>query len=82
MFQSLIGIIDDFNKQIDPISSPLDRFQSLIGIIDDFNIIRYHSSVQGIGGFQSLIGIIDDFNKSWVENAAEALVSIPHRDYR
>ena len=61
MFQSLIGIIEDFDARRTWESSSGEMFQSLIGIIEDFD-----SGVLGripvIILFQSLIGIIEDFD--------------------
>ena len=79
-FQSLIGIIDDFNG-VQGNQKPPVWFQSLIGIIDDFNILTpiYLSPPKE---FQSLIGIIDDFNLILLTPQDKLIVSIPHRDYR
>ena len=62
-FQSLIGIIEDFDRlsNLDDAANAL--FQSLIGIIEDFDFGLYFScsSVEPVK-FQSLIGIIEDFD--------------------
>ena len=39
-FQSLIGIIDDFDSQMWVNLQKRYEFQSLIGIIDDFDLIQ------------------------------------------
>ncbi|WP_219726345.1 hypothetical protein, partial [Fischerella thermalis] len=61
-FQSLIGILVDFNGVIFTPSPFCWRFQSLIGILVDFNRLRAGERSQL--RFQSLIGILVDFNPS------------------
>ena len=68
LFQSLIGILADFNSIIRKSYCPdgvtfIGAFQSLIGILADFNIGE-SDTFQGSRylKFQSLIGILADFN--------------------
>ena len=42
MFQSLIGIIEDFDDIVDSRYIANSTFQSLIGIIEDFDLLLYH----------------------------------------
>ena len=59
-FQSLIGILVDFNANGKP-EDDKQEFQSLIGILVDFNVKEY-SCLALKAKFQSLIGILVDFN--------------------
>ncbi len=63
MFQSLKGIIGDFNKRknFNRYSNSFQAFQSLKGIIGDFNF-SIQSKYLRTMMFQSLKGIIGDFN--------------------
>ena len=84
MFQSLKGIIGDFNigRRLEIIQGIV--FQSLKGIIGDFNPARALRWLRRqVSGFQSLKGIIGDFNSDLAAlTAGLKIVSIPERDYR
>ena len=64
MFQSLIGIIDNWNESAQELvrSSRPIKFQSLIGIIDNWNNEQPNFKNPLSRLFQSLIGIIDNWN--------------------
>ena len=64
MFQSLIGIIDNWNGGIKGfLILFIFLFQSLIGIIDNWNSDIWEKSLPAM--FQSLIGIIDNWNPTY-----------------
>jgi len=62
MFQSLIGIIEDFDCIVSIQWFANTEFQSLIGIIEDFDYDRAKQPTRDKDEFQSLIGIIEDFD--------------------
>ena len=62
MFQSLIGILVDFNSLLVKQPNARGLFQSLIGILVDFNIRERKIDQKQGDVFQSLIGILVDFN--------------------
>ena len=80
MFQSLIGILVDFNW-VEPLCTTRKAvFQSLIGILVDFNSLIPIKIAQS-SMFQSLIGILVDFNDWFAGVALAQYVSIPDRDF-
>ncbi len=80
-FQSLIGILVDFNIANFGSVAFNTLFQSLIGILVDFNVSRSVAVLLDL--FQSLIGILVDFNAkiSLTSPALSEPVSIPDRDF-
>ena|GEM_PF-3066552 len=62
MFQSLKGIIGDFNHLGRIADTAEAKFQSLKGIIGDFNPSKLTTDLNVLLVFQSLKGIIGDFN--------------------
>jgi len=62
LFQSLIGIIEDFDPTRASNPPRFRQFQSLIGIIEDFDLKSGKPQIKKVKGFQSLIGIIEDFD--------------------
>ncbi len=81
-FQSLIGILVDFNAETsESTDESRELFQSLIGILVDFN--RELLPLVLVGQlFQSLIGILVDFNPNLKNHTIVFCeVSIPDRDF-
>ena len=79
-FQSLIGIIGNWNAGTPLAEYKKFKFQSLIGIIGNWNARRQERR-QTTDRFQSLIGIIGNWNANDPNHAIKYAVSIPHRDY-
>ncbi len=80
-FQSLIGILVDFNLKSAKALKKKGNFQSLIGILVDFNNPSRWTPLNPCA-FQSLIGILVDFNHRFrSKDAGENPFSIPDRDF-
>ena len=81
-FQSLIGIIEDFDSTR---VSAITR-QPLVSIPDrdyrGFRPLYFYYAALIRDMFQSLIGIIEDFDEGILPNVSPKVVSIPDRDYR
>jgi len=73
VFQSLIGELKTYSKEIDGIQ--FSEFQSLIGELKTVFLLL---SPESQDEFQSLIGELKTFNKK-KRNLKTILVSIPHR---
>ncbi|WP_446359491.1 hypothetical protein [Coleofasciculus sp. G2-EDA-02] len=70
LFQSLIGIIEEFDPDARfTATATTGKFQSLIGIIEDFDLSLL-SMARVEPRFQSLIGIIEDFDLPTSETLA------------
>ncbi len=81
-FQSLIGILEFWNRKIENCIVENSLFQSLIGILEFWNM-GYLFNRSNQNEFQSLIGILEFWNflsASYAKPKAN-MVSIPNRDF-